>query len=82
MQYFRFDEQGNMFVYEGGAGFSGECHLVSPGDEMIFNRKSTFYNVNESGDRLNERESVDVSQVVCDGDVQDMKTEVKPGTKR
>ena len=32
VQYFKFDSECNMFVYEPGAGFSGDCHLVSPGD--------------------------------------------------
>ena len=34
VQYFKFDQQGNMFVYAPGAGFSGKCELVRPGDEL------------------------------------------------
>ena len=34
VQYFQFDKDGNMLVYEPGSGFSGECHLVRPGDEL------------------------------------------------
>ena len=33
MQYFQFDEYGNMYVYEPGSGFPGEVKLVEPGFE-------------------------------------------------
>ena len=33
MQYFQFDEYGNMYVYEPGSGFPGEAKLVEPGFE-------------------------------------------------
>ena len=41
VQYFQFDKDGNMFVYEPGSGFSGECHLVKPGDDLTFNLSRT-----------------------------------------
>ena len=34
VQYFQFDEFGNMFVYEPGSGFSGPSVKVEPGFEM------------------------------------------------
>ena len=33
MQYFQFDEYGNMYVYEPGSGLPGEAKLVEPGFE-------------------------------------------------
>ena len=36
VQFFQFDEQGNMFVFAPGAGCSSEAQLVKPGDELIF----------------------------------------------
>ena len=36
MQYFQFDKDGNMFVFEPGAGFSGNCQVVKPGEDLIF----------------------------------------------
>ena len=33
MQYFQFDNSGDMFVYEPGAGFSGFCKRVECGFE-------------------------------------------------
>ena len=36
VQYFQFDEAGNMYVFAPGAGCSGDAKLVKPGDEMIF----------------------------------------------
>ena len=56
VQYFQFDSEGNMFVYPAGAGFSGEPHLVRPGDE-IFGSK-TFEN----------SDATIQSTSVCDGD--------------
>ena len=35
VQYFKFDQDGNMYMYEPGAGFSGEAKLVQPGDELF-----------------------------------------------
>ena len=37
VQFFQFDSQGNMFIFAPGAGCTGECKLVKPGDELIFN---------------------------------------------
>ena len=34
VQYFQFNAEGNLFVYEPGAGFSGNCVRVEPGFEM------------------------------------------------
>ena len=36
IQYFQFDQDGNMYVYAPGAGFSGQCKLVRPGDDLNF----------------------------------------------
>ena len=40
VQYFQFDSEGNMFVFEPGAGCSGPSRLVEPGDDDIFNGES------------------------------------------
>ena len=39
VQFFQFDQEGNMYVFAPGAGCSGDAKLVRPGDEMIFNGK-------------------------------------------
>ena len=41
VQYFQFDQEGNMFVYPPGGGLSGIPKLVKPGDEMIFSSVET-----------------------------------------
>ena len=33
--FFQFDQQGNMYVFEPGAGCTGNVTLVKPGDELI-----------------------------------------------
>ena len=40
VQFFQFDKDGNMYVFEPGAGCTGEAKLVKPGDEMIFTNTS------------------------------------------
>ena len=35
VQYFQFDSEGNMYMYEPGAGFSGLAKIVHPGDELF-----------------------------------------------
>ena len=37
MQFFQFDQEGNMYVFAPGAGCTGPTHLVRPGDELSFN---------------------------------------------
>ena len=34
VQYFQFDSEGNMFIFEPGSGFSGPAVKVEPGFEM------------------------------------------------
>ena len=34
VQYFQFDKDGNMYVFEPGSGFSGPCVRVEPGFEL------------------------------------------------
>ena len=34
VQYFKFDEVGNMYVYAAGSGFSGPCVEVKPGFDI------------------------------------------------
>ena len=34
VQYFQFDQQGNMFIYETGAGCTGVPRKVEPGEEL------------------------------------------------
>ena len=40
VQFFQFDQQGNMFVFEPGAGCTGMTTLVRPGDDLIFDSHS------------------------------------------
>ena len=42
VQFFQFDQDGNMFIFAPGAGCTGEAKLVKPGDEMIFNNSGKF----------------------------------------
>ena len=39
VQYFQFDQDGNMFIYGPGSGFSGIAKLVRPGDELFTDEK-------------------------------------------
>ena len=41
VQYFQFDSDGNMYVYEGGAGCTGHVRKVEPGDELIWKDYNT-----------------------------------------
>ena len=34
VQYFQFDSEGNMYIYEGGAGCTGIPRKVAPGEEL------------------------------------------------
>ena len=43
VQFFQFDAEGNMYVFEPGAGCTGQATLVKPGDEMIFNKTVEFH---------------------------------------
>ena len=36
VQYFQFDQEGNMYMYPAGAGITGIPKLVRPGDELTF----------------------------------------------
>ena len=42
VQFFQFDSEGNMYMFEPGAGCTGASRCVEPGDEMIFGRQSEF----------------------------------------
>ena len=45
VQYFQFDSQGNLYVFEPGVGCSGPCVKVEPGFEMKeISQISTFSN--------------------------------------
>ena len=59
MQYFQFDEQGNMFMYEAGAGFSGQCKLVRQGDELFTDVNVQSSTVEPSGCLIDKREGSD-----------------------
>ena len=53
VQYFQFDQQGNMYVFQPGSGFSGPSVKVSPGFEMQECTQETLFqqsNVDEIGD--------------------------------
>ena len=34
VQYFQFDELGNMYVFQPGSGFSGNAKKIEPGDDL------------------------------------------------
>ena len=55
VQYFQFDEQGNMFVFAPGAGMTGNVTLVRPGDDLIF---SSVESVNETQLQLASQSTV------------------------
>ena len=41
VQYFQFDSDGNMYVYEPGAGCTGVVRKVAPGEELhLYNGES------------------------------------------
>ena len=40
VQYFQFDSVGNMFIFEPGAGFSGNSTLARPGDQLFTEGRS------------------------------------------
>ena len=49
VQFFQFNEQGNMYIFPPGSGCTGVPKLVQPGDEMIFgqsNEKSVEIDTN------------------------------------
>ena len=62
VQYFQFDEQGNMFVYQPGAGFSGICKKVAPGED--FNLTWNTSNLENDGDLLSMAETLDSQNLV------------------
>ena len=78
IQYFSFDKEGNMYVYEAGAGFSGDCHLVKPGDEMIFNTKSSGIQQDNVGCGVSVTECSMPTQVISDGSGNKFKEEMNP----
>ena len=53
-----------MFIYEPGSGFGGDCHILTPGEELVFNRSL----VNATGnDEASNFESDLSMQGTCDG---------------
>ena len=66
VQYFKFDEHGNMFIYEPGSGISGDCHVLSPGDELIFNKSMVKSAENSDVVEASNLQSDLSTQVVCD----------------
>ena len=46
VQYFQFDSEGNMFIFEPGAGCTGNVRKVSPGEEL-FNENCTQENLTQ-----------------------------------
>ena len=40
VQFFQFDSEGNMYMFEPGAGCTGVPKFVPPGEEMIFSGHS------------------------------------------
>ena len=48
VQYFQFDEEGNMFIYEAAAGCTGTPKLVRPGDELFLPSSNVTTKTKES----------------------------------
>ena len=68
VQYFKFDASGNMFIYEPGSGFTGDYHVLSPGDELLFDRSLVSKNVMDNTDESDATFHSDLtSQSACDG---------------
>ena len=42
VQYLQFDAEGNMYIYEAGAGCSGVPRRVAPGEELHLFTERTF----------------------------------------
>ena len=63
VQYFQFDQQGNMYIFEPGAGFSGNATLVHPGDDTIFDQSSAR---NFTSEQVTESQIDISSQSACD----------------
>ena len=64
VQYFQFDQSGNMFVFGPGAGFSGPSLKVEPGFEMSETSQENLFqsHLNESA----QGETSEVSAVKCE----------------
>ena len=56
-----------MFIYEPGSGFAGDCHILSPGDELKFHKE--LVSPSQSNDGFNVVSDLS-TQVVCDGVIQ------------
>ena len=56
-QYFQFNEHGNMYMYEPGAGFTGKYTMVKPGDELFSN------SMNSSNDKMLSKVASEVDGV-------------------
>ena len=78
VQYFQFDKEGNMYVFEPGAGFSGESVWVEPGFEVNV-MQNWFSTLKSAGDisTQNDARSVNVSDVAISSSCPDV-TELKP----
>ena len=62
VQFFQFDQQGNMYVFEPGAGCTGNATLVKPGDELIFDNNSPS---NVTGEQISQSDSFALSGMSC-----------------
>ena len=63
VQYFQFDEEGDIFVFPPRSGISGKPCLVQPGDPLIFDEESV---TEAQGSELLDM-SASISPNVCDG---------------
>ena len=50
VQYFQFDKEGNMYVFEPGSGFSGCCLRVEPGFKLNECSENSFFSDGVSGE--------------------------------
>ena len=69
VQYFQFDSVGNMFIFEPGAGFSGNSTLVRPGDEIFTEGTSLV----QSNALVNISQCMPSKQVTIDSNAQCLK---------
>ena len=68
VQYFEFDQDGNMFIYPSGAGCTDESRLVQPGGEMIFGHyeEELPQNVKFEGDVLSMQQVVSTKSNIAE----------------
>ena len=66
VQFFQFDSDGNMYIFEPGAGCTGEAKLVRPGDEMIFNSQDKICEDSQIVNRIESNQKLGVNDTISE----------------